>query len=68
MQEEKAAKSILKPSSEGSIKRKKYTEEVDIRPKPAVASTDIQIRNLLGRFYGERTFLDEVLREASKNA
>ena len=66
IQDEKAARSNLKPSSEGSIKRKKVTEEIDPRPKPPRASTDIQIRNLLGRLYGDRQFLDDVLREASE--
>jgi hypothetical protein len=65
MQEEKAARSNLKPSSEGSIKRKKVAEEVDMRPKPPKASTDIRIRHLLGRLYGDRQFLDDVLWEAS---
>jgi hypothetical protein len=63
-QEEKLARMALKPTTEGSIKRKKHAEEKDARPKPPKVSRDRTIRMLLGRLYGDREFLDKVLLEA----
>lgn len=57
----------LKPTTEGSIKRKKHAEAKDARPKPPKASKDRTIRMLLGRLYGDREFLDQVLQEAGDN-
>lgn len=63
-QAEKLARAVLKPTTEGSIKRKKHVEEVDPRPKPLKVSKDFEIRELLGKLYGDREFLDAVLEEA----
>ena len=63
-QAERLAKMLLKPPTEGSIKRKKHVEEKDPRPKPPKVSKDMMIKELLGRLYGDREFLDHVLEEA----
>ena len=63
LQEERLAKLLAKTGG-GAIKRKKRTEEVDKRPMPARASNERRIYELLRNMYGDRTFLDEVIREA----
>lgn len=55
---------LLKPTTEGSIKRKKHVEEKDARPMPAKVSKDFKIKTLLGRLYADRDFLDGVVSEA----
>jgi len=47
-----------------AIKRKKVTEEVDKRPLPPRVSNEHRIHELLRDMYGDRTFLDDVIREA----
>jgi len=63
LQEERLAKLMAKTGG-GVIKRKKTTEEVDKRPMPPRVSNEHRIHELLRNMYGDRTFLDDVIREA----
>jgi len=65
-QDERLAKLIAKTGG-GAIKRKKTTEEVDKRPMPARASHEHRIHELLRNMFGDRTFLDDVIREAGSS-
>jgi hypothetical protein len=60
------AKMALKPTTEGSIKRRKHAVEKDARPRPPKVSKTRAIKELLGRLYGDREFLDKVLEEAGE--
>jgi len=57
---------LLAKTGGGAIKRRKATEEVDKRPLPARVSNEHRIHELLRNMYGDRTFLDDVIREAGK--
>jgi len=63
LQEERLAK-LLARTGGGAIKRKKRTEEVDKKPLPARVSNEQRIHELLRNMYGDRKFLDDVVREA----
>jgi len=63
LQEERLAKLVVKTGSV-AIKRRKVTEEVDKRPLPERVSHEARIQELLRHLYGDRTFLDDVIREA----
>jgi len=65
MQEERLSKLLAKTGG-GAIKRKKKAEEVDKRPLPPRVSNERRIHELLRNMYGDRTFLDDVIREAGK--
>jgi len=63
-QEERVAKLIAKTGGVGAVKRKKTADEVDKRPLPPRVSKERRIHELLRNMYGDRTFLDDVIREA----